>query len=229
MSVNRNVTVPVGMAVAASPRIGSSAMLICVSSSGANRPHPRAATCQTPDTVVADLTPHTTHQLASRLTPRTDGTPTMPGPLMNPETFAPDPDGPGASDATTVRRSAPRLVNPPSPDVVRPARSPSCWRPASAPGCARRLPKVLHPLCGRPMLAYVLDAWASTADGAAGGRPVVVYSPAGRGDRRRLRRSRHVALQDEPRGTGDAVARRARGRPGRRRPRSSSCPATCRW
>ena len=29
-------------------------------------------------------------------------------------------------------------------------------------------PKVLHPLCGRPMLAYVLDAWASTEDGAAG-------------------------------------------------------------
>ena len=26
------------------------------------------------------------------------------------------------------------------------------------------LPKVLHPLCGRPMLAYMLDAWATTAD-----------------------------------------------------------------
>ena len=25
------------------------------------------------------------------------------------------------------------------------------------------LPKVLHPLCGRPMLAYVLDAWAEAA------------------------------------------------------------------
>jgi len=24
------------------------------------------------------------------------------------------------------------------------------------------VPKVLHPLCGRPMLAYVLDAWASS-------------------------------------------------------------------
>ena len=31
-------------------------------------------------------------------------------------------------------------------------------------------PKVLHPLCGRPMLAYVLDAWASTADGRRVGR-----------------------------------------------------------
>ncbi|MEA2578043.1 MAG: bifunctional UDP-N-acetylglucosamine pyrophosphorylase / glucosamine-phosphate N-acetyltransferase, partial [Chloroflexota bacterium] len=25
------------------------------------------------------------------------------------------------------------------------------------------LPKVLHPLCGRPMLAYVLDAWDEAA------------------------------------------------------------------
>jgi bifunctional N-acetylglucosamine-1-phosphate-uridyltransferase/glucosamine-1-phosphate-acetyltransferase GlmU-like protein len=28
-------------------------------------------------------------------------------------------------------------------------------------------PKVLHQLCGRPMLAYTLDAWTSTANGAA--------------------------------------------------------------
>ena len=35
-------------------------------------------------------------------------------------------------------------------------------------------PKVLHPLLGRPMLAYVLDA----AVEATGQRPVVVYSPA---------------------------------------------------
>ncbi len=65
-------------------------------------------------------------------------------------------------------------------------------------------PKVLHPLCGRPMLAYVLDAWDTTAGGASGS-PVVVYSPpvaavvdvfAGRAV---------FALQEEPRGTGDAV------------------------
>ena len=42
------------------------------------------------------------------------------------------------------------------------------------------LPKVLHPLCGRPMLAYVLDAWddVAAADGATPTRPIVVYSPA---------------------------------------------------
>ena len=34
-------------------------------------------------------------------------------------------------------------------------------------------PKVLHELCGRPMLAYVLDA----AEDAGHRRPLVVYSP----------------------------------------------------
>src|SRR5512142_1164079 len=70
-----------------------------------------------------------------------------------------------------------------------------------------RVPKVIHPLCGRPMLAYVLDAWQDLVDGGgAAGPAVVVYSPASEavrdvvGDRARL------ALQAEPRGTGDAVA-----------------------
>ena len=35
-----------------------------------------------------------------------------------------------------------------------------------------RTPKVLHPLCGRPMLAYVIDA----ARAATGEKPLVVYS-----------------------------------------------------
>ena len=75
------------------------------------------------------------------------------------------------------RRPTPRM-NPPSPtpaaSTVRTqtaaARPPSSWPPASARACGRERPKVLHPLCGRPMLAYVLDAWAatSTADGDAG-------------------------------------------------------------
>ena len=34
-------------------------------------------------------------------------------------------------------------------------------------------PKVLHDLCGRPMLAYVLDAARAVSDR----RPLVVYSP----------------------------------------------------
>ncbi|HJW21823.1 MAG TPA: bifunctional UDP-N-acetylglucosamine diphosphorylase/glucosamine-1-phosphate N-acetyltransferase GlmU [Candidatus Limnocylindrales bacterium] len=72
-----------------------------------------------------------------------------------------------------------------------------------------KVPKVLHPLCGRPMLAYVLDAWdalAATGVAGAAGPALVVYSPATEaisgvvGDRATL------ALQAEPRGTGDAVA-----------------------
>jgi len=69
-----------------------------------------------------------------------------------------------------------------------------------------RLPKVLHPLCGRPMLAYVLDAWAEAGVDAAFARPIVVYSPAteallGLG----LVTDPVFALQEVPRGTADAV------------------------
>ncbi len=67
------------------------------------------------------------------------------------------------------------------------------------------LPKVLHPLCGRPMLAFVLDAWASTPDGSAGGRPIVVFSPAVAAMIDVFADRATFALQDEPRGTGDAI------------------------
>ena len=75
-----------------------------------------------------------------------------------------------------------------------------------------KTPKVLHPLCGRPMLAYVLDAWdeaRSELDGGAAGtgpsEPVVVYSPATDGIRDVVGDRGRLALQDVPRGTGDAV------------------------
>ncbi len=69
------------------------------------------------------------------------------------------------------------------------------------------LPKVLHPLCGRPMLAYVLDAWASTEGGrSGGGRPLVVYSPGVAALRDVFADRADFALQAEPRGTGDALA-----------------------
>jgi bifunctional UDP-N-acetylglucosamine pyrophosphorylase / glucosamine-1-phosphate N-acetyltransferase len=67
------------------------------------------------------------------------------------------------------------------------------------------LPKVLHPLCGRPMIEYVLDAWATTADGAGGSRPVVVYSPAVAAVADAVADRANAALQSEPRGTGDAL------------------------
>ncbi len=64
-------------------------------------------------------------------------------------------------------------------------------------------PKVLHPLCGRPMLAYVLDAWDATAEAAS--RPIVVTSPAVEAIREPFVERADFALQAEPLGTGDAV------------------------
>jgi bifunctional UDP-N-acetylglucosamine pyrophosphorylase/glucosamine-1-phosphate N-acetyltransferase len=66
------------------------------------------------------------------------------------------------------------------------------------------VPKVLHPLCGRPMLAYMLDAWSSTAAGADS-PPIVVYSPPVAAVCEQFADRATFALQDEPRGSGDAV------------------------
>ena len=54
------------------------------------------------------------------------------------------------------------------------------------------------------MLAYVLDAWDAAAGGDAG-RPIVVVSPAVDAVRAPFAERADFALQDEPRGTGDAV------------------------
>jgi bifunctional UDP-N-acetylglucosamine pyrophosphorylase/glucosamine-1-phosphate N-acetyltransferase len=72
-----------------------------------------------------------------------------------------------------------------------------------------RLPKVLHPLCGRPMLAYVIDA----ARAATGERPLVVYSPATAALRDAFADDADFALQDEPQGTGDALRAAVRALP----------------
>jgi bifunctional UDP-N-acetylglucosamine pyrophosphorylase/glucosamine-1-phosphate N-acetyltransferase len=64
-----------------------------------------------------------------------------------------------------------------------------------------RLPKVLHPICGRPMLAYVIDA----AREATGNKPLVVYSPPVAKVCEVFADEADFALQDEPRGTADAV------------------------
>jgi bifunctional UDP-N-acetylglucosamine pyrophosphorylase/glucosamine-1-phosphate N-acetyltransferase len=58
------------------------------------------------------------------------------------------------------------------------------------------------------MLAYVLDAWdeaVAAPEGGAGPRPVVVYSPPVEAIRAPFTDRADFALQDEPRGTGDAV------------------------
>jgi bifunctional UDP-N-acetylglucosamine pyrophosphorylase/glucosamine-1-phosphate N-acetyltransferase len=65
-----------------------------------------------------------------------------------------------------------------------------------------RTPKVLHEICGRPMLAYVVDA----ARAATGARPLVVYSPQTEGVREAFATKARFALQQKPQGTGDALA-----------------------
>jgi bifunctional UDP-N-acetylglucosamine pyrophosphorylase/glucosamine-1-phosphate N-acetyltransferase len=69
-------------------------------------------------------------------------------------------------------------------------------------------PKILHPLCGRPMLAYVLDAWdgaLAELDGTGAAKPIVVYSPMTEAVRDVVGDRGELARQDVPRGTGDAV------------------------
>jgi bifunctional UDP-N-acetylglucosamine pyrophosphorylase/glucosamine-1-phosphate N-acetyltransferase len=63
------------------------------------------------------------------------------------------------------------------------------------------LPKVLHPICGRPMIL-----WPLLAARAAGAERVVVVDNAKRLLEEHLPADVEVAIQEEPRGTGDAVA-----------------------
>jgi bifunctional UDP-N-acetylglucosamine pyrophosphorylase / glucosamine-1-phosphate N-acetyltransferase len=62
------------------------------------------------------------------------------------------------------------------------------------------IPKVLHPAGGRPLLTHVLEACE-----AAGTRPIVVLSPESEQARAVLPESCEVAIQAEPKGTGDAL------------------------
>ena len=64
-----------------------------------------------------------------------------------------------------------------------------------------RLPKVLHPLCGRPMLLWTVHA----AREAGAERIVVVLGEEADQVRAALPPDVEVAIQDPPAGTGDAV------------------------
>ena len=61
-------------------------------------------------------------------------------------------------------------------------------------------PKVLHTAAGRPLLGHVLAALAEL-----GARPVVVLSAESAAARSLVSNGARVAMQDPPRGTGDAV------------------------
>jgi bifunctional UDP-N-acetylglucosamine pyrophosphorylase / glucosamine-1-phosphate N-acetyltransferase len=62
------------------------------------------------------------------------------------------------------------------------------------------LPKVLHPICGRPMIL-----WPLLAARAAGAERLVVVDNPKRMLREHLPEDVEVAIQEQPRGTGDAV------------------------
>jgi bifunctional UDP-N-acetylglucosamine pyrophosphorylase/glucosamine-1-phosphate N-acetyltransferase len=64
-----------------------------------------------------------------------------------------------------------------------------------------RLPKVLHPLCGRPLVMWPVEA----AREAGAERIVVVLGADSEDVRRALPPDVEVAIQDPPAGTGDAV------------------------
>ncbi len=63
------------------------------------------------------------------------------------------------------------------------------------------VPKVLHQICGRPMIDYVLDA----AIAATAGRPLVVGPPGSDAVATAVAARADTAVQAEPRGTGDAL------------------------
>jgi bifunctional UDP-N-acetylglucosamine pyrophosphorylase / glucosamine-1-phosphate N-acetyltransferase len=103
-----------------------------------------------------------------------------------------------ATDYTTPERvAAPRRYY----DAAMPA--PTVVILAAGEGTRMRsaLPKVLHPVCGRPMIL-----WPLLAARAAGAERVVVVDNPGRRLAQHLPAGVEVAIQDQPRGTGDAVS-----------------------
>jgi bifunctional UDP-N-acetylglucosamine pyrophosphorylase/glucosamine-1-phosphate N-acetyltransferase len=74
-----------------------------------------------------------------------------------------------------------------------------------------RTPKVLHAVCGRPMLAYVIDA----SRAATGAKPLVVYSHAVEAISQEFAEDAEFALQENPTGgTGDALRAAVEAVPG---------------
>ena len=63
------------------------------------------------------------------------------------------------------------------------------------------LPKVLHPICGRPMIAYALDLAAS----AGVKQPIIVLGHGAEAVKPRLPKEAKVVIQTQRLGTGDAV------------------------
>ncbi|HOA34910.1 MAG TPA: bifunctional UDP-N-acetylglucosamine diphosphorylase/glucosamine-1-phosphate N-acetyltransferase GlmU [Bacillota bacterium] len=79
------------------------------------------------------------------------------------------------------------------------------WAVVLAAGEGKRmvssLPKVLHPLCGRPMLRYVVDAAAAVT----GGKVIIVIGRGAQLVREEMGARWRYALQEEQLGTGHAL------------------------
>jgi len=92
-----------------------------------------------------------------------------------------------------------------TPSTRRPERLAGATAVILAAGVGSRMhsavPKVLHPLLGRPMTLWVLEA----ASAACAEASVIVLSPATEALRAHLPKTTRIAIQAEPRGTGDAV------------------------
>jgi bifunctional UDP-N-acetylglucosamine pyrophosphorylase/glucosamine-1-phosphate N-acetyltransferase len=113
------------------------------------------------------------------------------------------PQGSAAAVASSTSRSSPRTVPSPTPaSTLSPVKGPTVIILAAGQGTRMRstTPKVLHPLCGRAMLGWPIAA----AREAGAGRIVVVGGPDGAlADH--LPAGIELAVQQEPRGTADAV------------------------
>ena len=89
------------------------------------------------------------------------------------------------------------------PTTAAPARPLACIVMAGGKGTRMRsqLPKVLHAVCGRPILSWVLAA----AREAGAERLVVVTPPSDEAVRALVGDDAEAVIQPEARGTGDAV------------------------
>ncbi len=97
----------------------------------------------------------------------------------------------------------------PEPDQTRPRTVAIVLAAGLGTRMLSSRPKVLHELCGKPMLGYVLEV----ATAVTGTRPLVVYSPPTAAIREVFAETAEFALQAEPRGTADALTAALRALP----------------
>src|SRR4051812_34728164 len=136
----------------------------------------------------------TAHQARARSPGQAGGPGFEPGPQGS--------KGPRAAVTPPPSKSA-RVVRARGDTTMRAVSAPTVVIIAAGEGTRMRsaLPKVLHPLCGRPLIL-----WPVLAARAAGAEKVVVVDNPKRRLEDRLPDGVEVAIQHEPKGTGDAVA-----------------------